>query len=356
VDAARAVATENGVLIEDVRGASQIHSKGSHGTPRSGGGLSLSWVEAAYLAESNRLSIESKGEPMTLADVLERGAQSDERFEIRYLAYRDFRERGYVLREEPATAGIDFTVRARGQGAKSPSKFWIMAVSERSALSPRDVIDWALRAEGLGKKPLASVVDEEGDITHYEFATGLVKSEGHEKEGTPAAGVLLRDHVLVSGPDAHALHAAPESFGKPLRGLLRLSLIEAAYLCDAQRLEVREPQPGAKRVTAARLRALASDEQPDFALRAATYAAMKGLGLVPKTGFKYGVHFRVYEGTSAGKHAQFLVHCVEESYKCTWPELSRAVRLGHGVRKKFAYAVVSKGGEVRFLRARWTRP
>ena len=53
-----------------------------------------------------------------------------------------------------------------------------------------------------------------------------------------------------------------------------------------------------------------------------------------KTGFKYGTHFRVYKGDPEKEHALYLVHAVSTTYHSTWPEISRAVRLAHGVKKE----------------------
>ena len=53
-----------------------------------------------------------------------------------------------------------------------------------------------------------------------------------------------------------------------------------------------------------------------------------------KTGFKYGSHFRAYEGDPGKQHARYLVHAVPKDYTAMWPEVSRAVRLAHGVKKE----------------------
>ncbi len=75
---------------------------------------------------------------------------------------------------------------------------------------------------------------------------------------------------------------------------------------------------------------------------------MKGKGLLVKTGFKYGSHFRAYEGDPSKQHARYLVHAVPEDYTAMWPEVSRAVRLAHGVKKEILLGrVTDEGGRVR---------
>lgn len=355
-NAAVAAATRGGARVEAGREASQLHSRGYHGTPQPGGALSLTWGEAAYLVEVGRLAVQADGPPLSLAQVLERGQAQDERFETRYLVYRDLRERGFVAREEPPTAGADYTVRERGATAKAPSKFWVMAACERGEVDAAAVHDWADRAEGLGKVPLHAVVDEEGDLTYYEFHAGL---EGPVPEATTEVGhhqaVLVGDHVLVDGAGAGTLHGSPWHFGKPLKGLLRMTLLEATWLADRGALTIRRGAGDGPEVGAKDLWSEASASQPDLELRLAAYAAMRDRRLVPKTGFKYGVHFRVYTSGQPRAHARFLVHAIDETKAMAWPELSRAVRLAHGVRKHLALALVDSRGRVRFLRVRWKR-
>lgn len=245
------------------RGASTLHSKGSHGTPLPGGGLALSLAEAAYLLEAGRLKVGKGGSRARLEDLLLEGAEADERFELRYLVYRDFRERGFVVREEGPAARIDFSVRPRGAPAKAPSKSWVLAVSERSEFSASEVLEYVERAEGLGKEALVAVVDEEGDITHYSFAPGLKGHRGSQPALPKARGVLSGNHVLVAGEAAAAFHAADPLVGKSLKHLLRLSLLEAAYLASEGKLTVSR---GTQTLSDERLIALASKNQADLSL------------------------------------------------------------------------------------------
>ena len=89
------------------------------------------------------------------------------------------------------------------------------------------------------------------------------------------------------------------------------------------------------------LRRRARKLQPDFDLRSIAFKDLKAKGLIVKTGFKYGSHFRAYEGDPDRSHAKYLVHAVPEHYKAMWPEVSRAVRLAHGVKKNIPLGRVS---------------
>ncbi len=342
------------VELPSGRDASALFSKGSHGTPKSGGALELTLVEAAYLVEAGRLRVVDGERTVSLPALLTQGGAGDDRFEVRYLVYREFRERGYVVREEPPSAQIDFSVRARGAPAKAPSSMWVQAFSERGSFTAGEAYSYVSRASGLGKKPVLAVADEEGDITFYELAVGLPKAKAKKAEGDPVCATLVGDRAVVEGEAAEALGNSEEMFGKPLKEMLRLSLIETAFLVEERRLVV--AHKGKDSLSAKEIIEMGKERHPDFPLRLAAYRDLRHLGLLPKTGFKYGSDFRVYDRESGSPHARFLVHAVPSSHSSSWSELARAVRLAHGVRKRLVLALVSPNQSVQYLHVSWARP
>jgi tRNA-intron endonuclease len=49
------------------------------------------------------------------------------------------------------------------------------------------------------------------------------------------------------------------------------------------------------------------------------------------------------------------VHAIPEDYKAMWPEISRAVRLAHGVKKEILFGRVSES-DVQYVKLRRVRP
>jgi len=76
--------------------------------------------------------------------------------------------------------------------------------------------------------------------------------------------------------------------------------------------------------------------------RLAVFEDLKKRGLIVKTGFKFGSHFRAYTKSPDETHAEFLIHVVEKDFKSIWEEISRAVRLAHSVNKEICLAQLSK--------------
>jgi tRNA-intron endonuclease len=89
-------------------------------------------------------------------------------------------------------------------------------------------------------------------------------------------------------------------------------------------------------------------------LRLRAYEDLTARGVIPKTGFKYGSHFRAYEGDPEAHHAKYLVHVVPKGHRGAWPEISRAVRLAHGVKKQILFGEI--GDEVRYVKLERVRP
>jgi len=342
------------VIVEDQSEASQIYNKGCYGVPQTGGSLKMDFMDAIYLVESGRLSVASDKGELGAGDLLRLAHRKDEGFEVRYLVYRELRQRGYIVKM--GTAPLDFRVFPRGGSPnKTPSKWWVAAISERSTFDLGALLESLDLTTDVRKRLLLAVVDEESDVTYYEVRRVVPKGRLDAVDLTCThGGLLMADRVLVTDEDsATALHGG-HFFGKPIGPVLQLSLIEAAFLVELGVLKLRDAKTN-RAVSLTTLKKRARTVQPDFDLRLSAFKDMKARGMVVKTGFKYGSHFRAYEGDPDHQHARFLVHAVPEQFKAMWPEVSRAVRLAHGVKKEILLGRVSKN-EVEYLSLSRYRP
>jgi tRNA-intron endonuclease len=324
---------EDHVIVKDAKEASQIYNKGCYGQPQSGGTLKLTLIEAVYLYEAKRLEIKRNNRKMSFVSLYRYSNNMHPEFEIRYIVYRDLRMRGYIVK--PDIQPLHLRVFPRGgKPSKTPSKFWVMAASERRMFDLKDMVTLIKRVQKARKKLLIGIVDEEGDLTYYQAR--LVKPKGRikaKKFKIKAKALYLGDRVLViDEKEADTLHSK-EFFGKFIGEGLQLSLLEAAYLLESGALLLRDPK-NSRKINYEQFVRKAMKIQPDFATRLNVYKDLKSKGLVVKTGFKYGTHFRVYKGDLETEHALYLVHAVSTTYHSTWPEISRAVRLAHGVKKE----------------------
>jgi len=339
---------EDIVVIPDQKEGSQIYNKGNYGYPISKGGLNLDLLEATYLLESKRLEVTLKGKDVSFEELFKHSSSIHEDFDIRYMVFRDIRSRGFVVKNE--TGDFDFSVFPRGKTiSNSRPEFMVKAVSERTAFDMRTFSDNVEKTRSKEKKLLYAVVDEEGDLTYYVVSTKEPVGKLKTSSAGPFNGSLIRDRVFVfNADDANAVHENG-FFGKIDDGTLQLSLIEAYYLMKKGILNA---TASGKLMTVSEMEKFGSEVQNEFTSRSKTFDDLRDKGLLVKTGFKYGTHFRVYEGSPDKCHARYLVHSVDGKKKMTWPEISRTVRLAHGVKKEILFADSENGKYTEFKRFR----
>ncbi|MCL5984497.1 MAG: tRNA-intron lyase [Candidatus Thermoplasmatota archaeon] len=353
-----AEAREDGssVILED-RSASQLHSKGYYGVFGPRGSLTLNRTETLYLVEVGRLRVRSapEGKELSFREMLHTAEEAESGFEIPYLVYRDLRQRGYVVKS--GIPGIDYGVLPRGGTYPStPSLYWVKAISERSPFRLPDLVALLDQAQGARRKVLLGVVDEESDLTYY--LARFVQPKGRHMAASgerEIEGMLLADRVTVFDKGAVELLGTTEAYGSRIGERLELSLVEAAYLVGEGKLSLvdgRTLRPLSRKTFLTRASAI----EKGLENLQHTYSDLRRNGLVPKTGFKYGAHFRAYEAEPSATHAKYLVHSVPPSFASSWPELSRAIRLAHGVKKSFLLSWRDEEDSQRYLNLQRIRP
>lgn len=336
--------------------ASSIYGKGYFGTPESGGSLTLDRYEAVYLTEMGRAQVASRaGRIAKWPEVFRRAVRADPGFAVRYLVYRDLRQRGYVVRVSPPP--VAFSVLPRGGVLhKTPSRFWVEALSEREPFDLARLFDLVDRAQTAKKQLLLGIVDEESDLTYYRVRR---TAPNGALDGPPrseaAVGWLSEDRVTVHEPSAVEALGRSLAYGSRIGDRLELSLLEAVYLVDSGQLVLRDATSG-RSVSPDRLERRARRLDPRFEERRAAYRELRGRKLVVKTGFKYGAHFRAYPRNPDHSHAKYLVQAVPATHRSAWPEVAGGVRVAQGVRKEYVLAGVSAGGSTRFLSLERIRP
>lgn len=159
---------------------------------------------------------------------------------------------------------------------------------------------------------------------------------------------FLKDDRIIIEDEKTASKLQQKSFGKKVGngGRLELSLVEGLYLIGRGSITVTD---GRNEVTADDIVKIAKED--DFGLKCKVYADLRERGHIVKTGFKFGAHFRVYgRGESISGHSKYLVHVVPETEVYPFHEVSRIVRLAHGVKKYIIFAVVDDEGDITYYK------
>lgn len=169
-----------------------------------------------------------------------------------------------------------------------------------------------------------------------------------------SAGILSGTKVLVGDTKTKSM-LNEQGFGTSRGNAQELSLIEAAYLMETEKLEVSD---GKKNLSFDDIIKKGNEIEENFYSKYLVYSDLRKRGLLVKTGLKFGSDFRVYErgATIKSGHSKLLVQVVPEEYSCSFPEIARAIRLSQNVNKTMVYAVVDEEGDITYYQIERIRP
>ncbi|MBN2101721.1 MAG: tRNA-intron lyase [Candidatus Aenigmarchaeota archaeon] len=257
----------------------------------------LIWLEPEeflYLIQfQNAKAVDVKGKELTFTDVMVHFSKKEDRLFTKYNAYRDWRDRGLIVRRLT-------NVRSKHEGKtfkKYPSKKLQTKKLEATAYWFSDSLYSILDSDELGK---------------WFFEEFWIGQYGIYKQGRGDTSKLsFLETVFVA-----------KHFG--------------VKLIDAKTKKATTPE---KVLNAAIKKREYTKELYDI------YEDWRLQSYVVKTGFKFGTHFRIYfPGASPVKednwiHSKHVLHVFPKDQKLLISEWSRAVRVAHGVKKTFILGI-----------------
>jgi len=128
--------------------------------------LMLTAYESFYLHEKQRIVVRSKrtDEELTLRDLVKKFSAGEPAIWIKYLVYRDLRDRGYIVRE--SNRMFDFDIYGKG-----PMRRLISIVYEGGEASLRKLGRLLAYADRERKELILAVVDRRTDIVYYTLSS-----------------------------------------------------------------------------------------------------------------------------------------------------------------------------------------
>lgn len=304
-----------------------LYEQGGYGRPGERG-LNLSCEEALYLIQRGKLEVEGFDFESLLMHSVNQ-PENGGTFLRSYIVYRDIRERGYAVQRGPH----DFRVFRRGQKpGKGTTQYLIRVLSERDPVAFPILIREVATAEHMRKNFVYAVVDDEEELTYYDIRYHRPKARESISLETGISAVPMGFSAMVAGEGAILLESL--WFGTRLdQNRLILSPPEVLYLLDQGLLSFSGSSIDRNGYYAS---ALSADNELNEKL--SVYSALRRLGFTPRTGYKFGHHFRVY--TESNSHSAMLVHAITEGAEIPISTISRSVRMAHSVKKKMLFACV----------------
>ncbi len=325
------------VVITGKQGIEELHRTSFYGRPR-GDILELSLAECAYLIYMKKINVQCDGEELDFEKFFIRASNIVKNFELFYIVYKDLRGRGYYV--QPSDIGFRVYPRG-GHPGKGPAQFLVFVTSERIPLLLSVLKKHLDNSDNKKKRLILAIVDEESDITHYEVRKITPSGSSVLRPTTLHSNVtLLEDRCMVWEFDESNMLHNEGFFGKPMdEGHLQLSLVESCYLLNKGVMKIEKRNH--EKLDFTEFSDIATSIESDFMIKYKVYEKLRNSGLVPKTGFKFGTHFRVYKSFDLTSHSDYLVHAISHDHIFSLQQVSHAVRLANSVKKEMIYAIVS---------------
>jgi tRNA-intron endonuclease len=342
----------NHIIVEKAKDIGRLFNKSHFGEMLSNERLQLNLIEGIFLLEENKIKLFHKNKNISFQDLIHIAVKNISDFETKYLIFKDLRNRGLAIKlceENEKTTFYNIKPRIEKMG----KQIFVSTFSERDVF---DIDDTESLIDDITKKNgelWYGIADEEGDITYYTLS--MIDLRGFLKKITfsKTEGFLLKNRVILFNNNIAKHLFTKEFFGKPFGGGLQLSLVEALYLLEQDVISI-YTSDGDQLLMKECIKII-EKSQPDIKFRFVVFKDLKKRGLVVKTGFKFGAHFRAYTKSINETHAEFLIHVVNKEFTSIWAEMSRAVRLAHSVNKEIVFAKVD-GKKITYIKIGRLRP
>ncbi len=156
------------LIAEDKQEAHNLYDQSRYGEIKDNK-VQYSLVEGLYLLEKGRVDIIDGKKKMDFDEFVKSAVKKESNFWTRYVAYRDMRNRGYIVKTA-LKFGADFRIYDRGIKPGEDHAKWIMyPVKETNEFSWYEFSAKNRVAHSTRKRLLIACVDEENDTTYWEI-------------------------------------------------------------------------------------------------------------------------------------------------------------------------------------------
>jgi len=165
----QAVLMKERVLTENSNEARELFNQSRFGDLQDDGKVQLSLIEALYLLERKRISIQVGKKKIDSESFIKKAQKMEPNFWVRYCVFKDLRNRGYIVKTA-MKFGADFRVYDRGvKPGEDHAKWVVFPVYESSAMTWYEFSAKNRVAHSTKKRLLIGCVDEENDVTYWEI-------------------------------------------------------------------------------------------------------------------------------------------------------------------------------------------
>ncbi len=170
-------------------------------------------------------------------------------------------------------------------------------------------------------------------------------------------GKVIGERIILESSDGARDLYAQSRYGTVISGgRVQLSMLEALYLVDKQRITIVD---GRGRILSLdNLIALGKKNFKDLYTKYCVFKDLRTRGYIVKSALKFGADLRVYDrGVKPGDdHAKWIVYPVHETHNMTWYDFAAKNRVAHSTKKRLLIGIVDDEAEITYFEIRWERP
>lgn len=138
--------------------------------------LVLRSFEALYLMSQNKLVLSYKSKQLLFNQYLKTLEKVDNKIWLRYLIYKDLRDKGYIVKDGYGF-DLDFKVYEAGDYGSKPAKYLVYGVAEGTPLPVTKLYNILRRSYSLRKTLIIATVDRRSEIVYYMLSSLLLGKE-----------------------------------------------------------------------------------------------------------------------------------------------------------------------------------
>jgi len=333
------------IIVEKAKDVGRLYNKSRLGKPLSGDKLELDLIEGCFLIDEGKIDIKKENKEISFEKLSKMASAEIKDFDIKYLAFKDLRKRGCIIKLYGDDEDITFL--------DCKEEFVVCVFSEKNHFDFNETSELIKNTKKRNLKLYFAVVDSEGDVTYYDVSKVDLEGFNKKEEYPKAKGFLFDNGVVIYDERIRKSLFEKDFFGKPFGNAIRISFVEALYLLEKRILDIIDSKE--KKVDYKQIMEKAKDIAPSFESVYTVYRDLKEKRLIVKTGFKFGTDFRVYTKNPDEIHAEYLVQTIEKESKIVWSEMSRIIRLGHSVNKEIVFACI-KDKKIEYIKFGRLRP
>lgn len=156
---------ENKKVVVKGNNAITLYNRGYYGIPAKNSVI-LTGFEALHLFELGRISISINSQKMNEQDLIDYFSSFYDTFVLRYLVYKDLRNRGYVVNQGEGSSFFFRLYERNAVPKKDGAKYYVIPLKEGSSIVLKELEELIEIAKLSEKLLVFGMVDAVGDVSY----------------------------------------------------------------------------------------------------------------------------------------------------------------------------------------------